>query len=149
MLGVVSKISFDVLGLTVIAWANSLGDLVADYSVAKQGFPKMALGAAIGGKSLINQMYLSLKSCVLGPVFNLMVGFGISFLFAKIQGKHVSVKMDKTLKTMLIALGASLFASIIILASQRFQARRFHSIILIVIYLIFLVFIILEETNVF
>jgi sodium/potassium/calcium exchanger 6 len=49
MLGVVSKISFDILGLTLIAWSNSLGDLIADYSVAKKGKSRMAISAAIGG----------------------------------------------------------------------------------------------------
>lgn len=49
MLGVVSKISFDILGLTLIAWSNSLGDLMADYSVAKKGKSRMAISAAIGG----------------------------------------------------------------------------------------------------
>lgn len=65
---------FKILGLTLIAWSNSLGDLIADYTVAKNGFSKMALGAAVGG-----------------PLFNLMIGFGISFLIAKIQGKRVIV----------------------------------------------------------
>ncbi|KAI6176964.1 hypothetical protein M3Y97_00855800 [Aphelenchoides bicaudatus] len=130
LLGVLSKISFDILGLTLIAWSNSLGDLIADYTVAKNGFSKMALGAAVGG-----------------PLFNLMIGFGISFLIAKIQGKRVIVKMDGILKIMLIALATSLIASIIILASQRFQARRFHSFILIGIYVVFLIFVVLQEVK--
>jgi Ca2+/Na+ antiporter len=77
-----------------------------------------------------------------------MIGFGISFLIAKIQGKHVSVKMDNVLKTMLIALTLSLLASTAILATQRFQTRRFHSFILIALYAAFIVVIILEESHV-
>jgi solute carrier family 24 (sodium/potassium/calcium exchanger), member 6 len=38
----------EVLGLTVIAWSNSMGDLFTDLSVARQGFPKMAVIAAYG-----------------------------------------------------------------------------------------------------
>lgn len=91
----------------------------------------MAIGAAIGG-----------------PLFNLMIGFGISFLIAKLQGKHVTVKMSPILQIMIIALAISLISSIIILTSQRFQARRFHSAILVLIYLAFIVVVILNEVNV-
>lgn len=43
MFGVVSRVSHVILGLTVLAWSNSIGDLVADLAVAKQGFPRMAI----------------------------------------------------------------------------------------------------------
>jgi sodium/potassium/calcium exchanger 6 len=43
MFGVVSRVSHVILGLTVLAWCNSTGDLVADLAVAKQGFPRMAI----------------------------------------------------------------------------------------------------------
>uniref|UniRef100_A0A914ZFY0 Sodium/calcium exchanger membrane region domain-containing protein n=1 Tax=Panagrolaimus superbus TaxID=310955 RepID=A0A914ZFY0_9BILA len=72
MISVISRISHEILGLTVMAWCNSIGDLVADISVAKQGFPQMAASAAIGG-----------------PLFNLLVGFGAAFFIATLQGKHV------------------------------------------------------------
>ena len=49
MLGVVSRVSHEVLGLTILAWSNSIGDLIADVSVVKQGYPRMAMAAAIGG----------------------------------------------------------------------------------------------------
>lgn len=55
--------------------------------------------------------------------------------------------MDGILKIMLIALAVSLLTSIAILASQRFQARRFHSVVLIGIYIVFIVFVILEEVE--
>ncbi len=35
--------------MTILAWGNSIGDLVADLSVVKQGYPRMAISAAIGG----------------------------------------------------------------------------------------------------
>ena len=43
-LGLMLNISPVILGLTVLAWGNSLGDLVADTSLARQGYPQMAIG---------------------------------------------------------------------------------------------------------
>ena len=42
--GLMLNISPVILGLTVLAWGNSLGDLVADTSLARQGYPQMAIG---------------------------------------------------------------------------------------------------------
>lgn len=51
-----------VLGVTVLAWGNSAGDLVADVVVARSGEPMMAVAA-----------------CYSGPLFNAMVGLGLAF----------------------------------------------------------------------
>uniref|UniRef100_A0A915LJJ7 Sodium/calcium exchanger membrane region domain-containing protein n=1 Tax=Meloidogyne javanica TaxID=6303 RepID=A0A915LJJ7_MELJA len=80
MFGNLFNIPYQILGLTAVAWCNSIGDLIADVSVARQGMPRMALSAAIGG-----------------PLFNLMVGFGSSFTIAKLQGKEVTLNIKKWL----------------------------------------------------
>ena len=49
MIGVLSGLSFEFLGITILAWSNSFGDIFADLSVVKQGFPRMAMAAATGG----------------------------------------------------------------------------------------------------
>jgi len=51
-IGSALSISDAVLGVTVFAVGNSLGDLVADVTVAKLGFPVMALSACFGGPML-------------------------------------------------------------------------------------------------
>ena len=43
-LGLLLNISPVILGLTILAWGNSLGDLVADISLSRQGYPQMAIG---------------------------------------------------------------------------------------------------------
>uniref|UniRef100_A0A914DRK4 Sodium/calcium exchanger membrane region domain-containing protein n=1 Tax=Acrobeloides nanus TaxID=290746 RepID=A0A914DRK4_9BILA len=73
MLGVILGISNDILGVTIIAWANSIGDFVSDIAVARKGFPRMGISAVIGG-----------------PLYNVFFGFGISVLIAKFQNKYVS-----------------------------------------------------------
>lgn len=43
-IGLMLNISPVILGLTILAWGNSLGDIVADVSLAIQGYPQMAVG---------------------------------------------------------------------------------------------------------
>ena len=66
--GVILGISDAILGLTIFAVGNSLGDLVADITVAKIGYPVMALSACFGG-----------------PMLNILLGIGISGLYMTIQ----------------------------------------------------------------
>lgn len=47
--GLLLGISNTILGLTVLAWGNSLGDLVADVTVAKEGLPAMAIAGCFAG----------------------------------------------------------------------------------------------------
>lgn len=48
--GLMINISPAVLGLTILAWGNSLGDVVADVSLATQGYPQMAIGGVYAGR---------------------------------------------------------------------------------------------------
>ncbi|KAL9603410.1 MAG: hypothetical protein Q9179_002215 [Wetmoreana sp. 5 TL-2023] len=69
--GVILGISDAILGLTVFAVGNSLGDLVADITVARLGFPVMALSACFGG-----------------PMLNILLGIGLSGLYMTIRDGH-------------------------------------------------------------
>jgi sodium/potassium/calcium exchanger 6 len=62
--GVILGISDAILGLTIFAVGNSLGDLVADVTVARLGYPVMALSACFGG-----------------PMLNILLGIGVSGLY--------------------------------------------------------------------
>lgn len=57
----ISGISAALLGLTVLSWGNSIGDAFASIAISKKGFGEMAL-----------------TGCVAGPVFNLLLGLGIT-----------------------------------------------------------------------
>ena len=70
--GIVIDISDGILGITILAWGNSIGgksllfswtdhwckcclflsDAVANFTMARQGFPRMAIGACFGGPLL-------------------------------------------------------------------------------------------------
>lgn len=74
--GVILGISDAILGLTIFAVGNSLGDLVADVTVARLGYPVMALSACFGG-----------------PMLNILLGIGVSGLYMTItEANH---KHDK------------------------------------------------------
>ncbi|KAL0257875.1 hypothetical protein SLS55_007042 [Diplodia seriata] len=75
-LGAILNISDAILGLTIFAVGNSLGDLVADITVARLGFPVMALSACFGG-----------------PMLNILLGIGLGGCYMTIQ--HAETKHDK------------------------------------------------------
>ena len=62
--GVILGMSDAILGLTIFAVGNSCGDLVADITVARLGYPVMALSACFGG-----------------PMLNILLGIGIGGLY--------------------------------------------------------------------
>jgi sodium/potassium/calcium exchanger 6 len=47
----------------VLAWGNSSGDMMANITIAKKGFAEMAI-----------------TGCYAGPLFNLLMGLGLSTL---------------------------------------------------------------------
>ncbi|KAH0766629.1 hypothetical protein KY285_002500 [Solanum tuberosum] len=63
VLGELLKLPAAFLGLTVLAWGNSVGDLVADVAVAKAGQPAMAMAG-----------------CFAGPMFNMLFGLGTALV---------------------------------------------------------------------
>ncbi|KAJ6784779.1 hypothetical protein PWT90_10131 [Aphanocladium album] len=69
--GVVLDISEALLGLTIFAAGNSVGDLVADITVARLGHPVMALSACFGG-----------------PLLNILLGIGIGGVLMMVQGAN-------------------------------------------------------------
>uniref|UniRef100_A0A182SBP4 Sodium/calcium exchanger membrane region domain-containing protein n=1 Tax=Anopheles maculatus TaxID=74869 RepID=A0A182SBP4_9DIPT len=50
--GIVLKLSKSVLGLSLLAWGNSVGDLFSNVALARQGYGKMAFAACFGGPLL-------------------------------------------------------------------------------------------------
>ncbi|KAI8249268.1 putative cation exchanger [Colletotrichum sp. SAR11_239] len=100
--GVILGISEALLGLTIFAAGNSVGDLIADITVARLGYPVMALSACFGG-----------------PMLNILLGIGIGGVYMMVQAaKHRHKKHpDKPFKyhSYEIQIGGTLMISAITL----------------------------------
>ncbi|KAK4050095.1 hypothetical protein OIV83_003666 [Microbotryomycetes sp. JL201] len=97
--GHIFGLSDAILGLTVFAVGNSLGDLVANATVARMGFPSMAIAACFGG-----------------PMLNILLGIGLSgsYMIFKNEGHSLHVSMSRTLLVSGIGLLAILVSTLII-----------------------------------
>jgi sodium/potassium/calcium exchanger 6 len=67
-IGLVMHLSETILGATVLAWGNSIGDMVADVVMSRAGYPGMAIAATYGG-----------------PLFNLLIGLGVAMTITTIK----------------------------------------------------------------
>lgn len=115
--GVILDISEAILGLTVFAVGNSVGDLVADVTVARLGYPVMALSACFGG-----------------PLLNILLGIGLGGAYQTIstankkKAKHPDrpiqyepyhIQVSGTLMVSAITLLFTLFALLTIVPMNR------------------------------
>nr|CCA15347.1 Ca2 :Cation Antiporter (CaCA) Family putative [Albugo laibachii Nc14] len=117
-LGKALGVSQLVLGVSVLAWGNSVGDLISDVAIARDGFPSMAFAG-----------------CFAGPLFNLLVGTGTSLTIATFQHGTISMGHCVPLVTLgFIYLFISLALNGIVVASQKFRYHRRFCYILYAFY---------------
>ncbi|KAI2776562.1 Sodium/calcium exchanger protein-domain-containing protein [Daldinia loculata] len=120
--GVILDISEAILGLTIFAVGNSVGDLVADVTVARLGYPVMALSACFGG-----------------PLLNILLGIGLGGAYQTIhaankkKAKHPDrpihykpyhIQVSGTLMISTITLLFTLFALLIIVPMNKWVMSR-------------------------
>mmetsp|Transcript_5283 Transcript_5283/g.11787 ORF Transcript_5283/g.11787 Transcript_5283/m.11787 type:complete len:850 (-) Transcript_5283:642-3191(-) len=131
-LGYILDIDHVILGLTVLAWGNSLGDLLADVAVAKQGYPSMAITACYG--------------C---PLFNMMLGLGISFtaVCASSFPTSVPVSLDIHLFISFLCLGGILAITMLSTLVLKFRLPRPFGAVLLCMYAVFTIMGILAYTQ--
>ena len=63
LIALLSGLREDFLGLTLLAWGNSLGDFFANSALAKKGYGITAV-----------------TGCFAGQFFNLVIGFGVALI---------------------------------------------------------------------
>lgn len=80
-LGILASVNPAVLGVTVLAWGNSLTDFIANTNMA---------GKSAGGTSM------AMTACFAGPLFNMLVGLGLGFwmLLADTKERFAMVTFD-------------------------------------------------------
>lgn len=115
-----------VLGLTVLAWGNSLGDLIANSTMA------MTNGA--------DGTQMAISGCYAGPMFNTLVGIGLSLVcssWVQYPSPFVIPK-DPSLYETLGFLVAGLLWALVILPRKKMKLDKFLGGGLLAIYLCFL-----------
>ncbi|GAB7359344.1 hypothetical protein MBLNU230_g5995t1 [Neophaeotheca triangularis] len=121
-LAVVLNISHAIMGLTIFAVGNSLGDLVADITVARLGYPVMALSACFGG-----------------PMLNILLGVGLSGSYLLISGhahrqhkhphqevgfKAYPIEVEKTLVVSGVTLLVTLVGCLVVVPLNRWVLSK-------------------------
>lgn len=112
-----------ILGLTVLAWGNSVGDLVADVAVAKAGQPALAMAG-----------------CFAGPMFNMLVGLGMALVIqtAKVYPEAYQLNFHISLVVAFVFLFTSLMGSLLVVTWSRFRVPRFWGFCLVGLYVLFM-----------
>ncbi|GLT38315.1 hypothetical protein SLA2020_125720 [Shorea laevis] len=121
-LGTLLELPPALLGLTVLAWGNSVGDLVADVAVAKAGHPAMAMAG-----------------CFAGPMFNMLVGLGTALVMqtANVYPEAYTLHFHISIVIAFVFLLLSLMGSLLVITWSRFRVPRFWGFCLVGLYIIF------------
>ncbi|WVZ59067.1 hypothetical protein U9M48_009268 [Paspalum notatum var. saurae] len=124
--GTVLAVDPAALGVTVLAWGNSLGDLVSNVAVASRGGP--------GGAQV------AVSGCYGGPVFNVLVGLGLSMLLSCWAGypRPVRIPSEPGLYRALGFVFAGLLWALVMLPRRGMRVDRTLGFGLLAIYLCFL-----------
>ncbi|KAL6847167.1 hypothetical protein ACP4OV_023020 [Aristida adscensionis] len=121
-IGCVAGVRPGVLGATVLAWGNSLGDLVADVAMAMHGGAQTAV-----------------SGCYAGPAFNTVVGLGLSLTLA--AGAHhpepYAIPVDAPVYEAVGFLAAALVWALVVLPVRGMRLDKVLGVGLLLIYLCF------------
>ncbi|PVV04927.1 hypothetical protein BB560_000559 [Smittium megazygosporum] len=126
-LGSVLKISNSLMGFTLLAFGNSIGDLATNITVARLGFPIMGISACFGG-----------------PLLNLSLGVGLSSLVKILSNRSSSsglspILIDVDGHSLVISAMALLIVICILFTIsilQGFKLKSWNGYLLICIYFV-------------
>eukprot|EP00042_Codosiga_hollandica_P032104 m.200103 g.200103 ORF g.200103 m.200103 type:complete len:398 (-) comp53813_c0_seq3:155-1348(-) len=138
--GIALGIDTAILGLTVLAIGNSIGDWIADTAVARAGRPAMGV-----------------SSCFGSPLFNDVIGLGISLSSFCIKGyinntqKSFTFDINTTdfnkVKMSWVFLLHILIAHLIVFPVFNFAPPKEYGMFLIAYYILFMLCSVLDEVN--
>jgi sodium/potassium/calcium exchanger 6 len=110
------------LGLTVLAWGNSIGDFFSNTSLARRGLGEMALAGCYGG-----------------PVFNMLVGLSLSIGYACLQTAPAPfvVQVDSSCIVSIVFLFIALGSTTAIVSMRGFRLERGTGYLLVTLYCLY------------
>jgi sodium/potassium/calcium exchanger 6 len=121
-IGIILTVSDAIIGLTVFAIGNSLPDLVANISVARNGYTDMAIAACFGG-----------------PMLNMLIGIGVSSTYYNLHTGPCYISFTPTLISSAVGLFCGLLISGIYVPCNEWKGTRHYGLVLIGIYVVLMV----------
>jgi len=128
---IITGISSVLLGLTLLSWGNSVGDVFTSIAISKKGMGEMAI-----------------TGCLAGPIFNIMLGAGVTtfkcnrVLLDGIRYGNNDQVWNSQFKLTIFTIGTSiftLFAFVWLVVTNNYKVARWHGHVLLWTYVVSMV----------